>query len=260
MKNLFKILSWVVVLAGISVIFGFALIEQRNIKCNDLTVNITDGNERGFIDADDIKQMIISRFDSLQGRPIDSLDTEGMEQMLENNAYVKNVKVYTSLTGRLNIEVERQKPLVRIVNRHGESFYVSATGRIMPLSTRYVPHVIIASGNINERFADLKNTNMTDTAAGKNGNGQVKMLYLLANAIGSNAFMDEHISQIYVNGNGEFELIPDKGNYTILLGDVSDVERKFENFQAFYLKGLPKTDAGKMKVVNLKYKDMVVCK
>ena len=260
MKKLFKILFWVVVLSGISVIFGFALIEQRNIKCNDLTVKITDGDQHGFIDAEDIERMIIGHFDTIRGKTIDSLDIESMEQMLRGNAYVKNVKVYTTLTGRLNVEVEREKPLVRIVNRYGESFYVSTTGRIMPLSTRYVPHVIIASGDINQRFADLKNGNICDTAMQKKTENRVKMLYLLANAVDKNVFMNQHITQIFVNRKGEIELIPDAGNYSILLGDVTDVERKFENFQVFYLKGMPKAEPEKIKIINLKYKDMVVCK
>ena len=62
-----------------------------------------------------------------------------------------------------------------------------------------------------------------------------------------------------MNANGDMELVPRVGDHTILIGDDQQIHEKFEKLFLFYMEGLNKAGWNKYKVINLKYKDQVVC-
>ncbi len=58
---------------------------------------------------------------------------------------------------------------------------------------------------------------------------------------------------------GDVELFPKVGNHVILMGRVSDLEDKFQRLYVFYRMGLNKVGWNKYNVINIKYKNQVVC-
>jgi cell division protein FtsQ len=58
----------------------------------------------------------------------------------------------------------------------------------------------------------------------------------------------------------DLELIPRVGNHTIILGNVSDLQEKFNKLMIFYKEAMPKVGWNKYKTLNLKYKNQIVCK
>lgn len=240
-------------------ILGFALIDQKTVRCTALSVSIADKNPRGFITSGEIEKLVYAKFDSIRGELLDSLDIELIEMELAENPYIKSVNVYTTVHGNLSIEVEREEALIRIINRKNESYYLSRSGRALPLSKRFVPHVVVASGNIKESYGKIKGQNIIGHPQETDKNSVLSNLFFLAGKLEGNNFLSNHIKQVYVNHKGDIELIPENGQYIILLGDVNDLEIKFENLLAFYQAGLPKVGIENISVVNLKYKNQVVC-
>jgi cell division protein FtsQ len=55
------------------------------------------------------------------------------------------------------------------------------------------------------------------------------------------------------------ELIPRLGQHRILLGDTTDLRDKLDRMRTFYLQGLNNTGWDKYELINLKYKNQVVC-
>jgi cell division protein FtsQ len=84
-------------------------------------------------------------------------------------------------------------------------------------------------------------------------------LYRLTMYITPDKFLKAQIAQIYVNEQGEFELIPRVGSHVILLGSAEDLDDKFRRLFAFYKFGLNKIGWNKYNVINIKYKNQVVC-
>ena len=62
-----------------------------------------------------------------------------------------------------------------------------------------------------------------------------------------------------MNEDEEMELVPRVGNHTILFGDEKEMDEKFSKLFLFYKEGLSKQGWNKYNVINLKYKDQVVC-
>lgn len=241
-------------------ILGFALIDQKTHKCTDISVSLTDENPRGFITSSEIEKLVYLKFDSVRGKLIDSLNIELIEMELAQNPYIKSVNVYTTVHGKLSVEVEREEALIRIINRKNQSYYLSRSGRALPVSRNYIPHVVVASGNIKEGYGKIKDQKIIGLTQETDKNPVLSKLFFLAGKLEGNHFLKNHIKQVYVNKKGEIELIPENGKYIILLGDVDDLEIKFENLLAFYQAGMSKVGIENINVLNLKYKNQVVCK
>jgi cell division protein FtsQ len=73
-------------------------------------------------------------------------------------------------------------------------------------------------------------------------------------------FWSAQIDQIYVDSNNDIDLIPRVGNQLIHIGTTENIEGKLKNLAAFYDKVLPEVGWNKYSVINLEYKDQIVCK
>jgi len=62
-----------------------------------------------------------------------------------------------------------------------------------------------------------------------------------------------------VNERHELELIPRKGNHVVLLGDTQELKEKMNKLFIFYTQGLNKIGWNNYQVINIKYKNQVVC-
>jgi cell division protein FtsQ len=80
------------------------------------------------------------------------------------------------------------------------------------------------------------------------------------NHIEDDSFWSAQIDQIHVDGNSEINLIPRVGNHLVHLGTIENVEDKLRNLGAFYEKVLPEVGWNKYRIINLEYKDQIVCK
>jgi cell division protein FtsQ len=65
---------------------------------------------------------------------------------------------------------------------------------------------------------------------------------------------------VYVNKQGEFELIPRVGNHRILLGGADDISSKLKRLKTFYTsKDVNVKELNMYDTINLKYKNQLVC-
>jgi cell division protein FtsQ len=77
--------------------------------------------------------------------------------------------------------------------------------------------------------------------------------------ISEDKFLSSQIVQIYYNGSGDFELIPRVGAHQIIFGDIKDYQLKFMKLKVLYEEGLKYEGWNKYVMINLKYKNQVIC-
>jgi cell division protein FtsQ len=65
---------------------------------------------------------------------------------------------------------------------------------------------------------------------------------------------------VYVTASNEVELVPRVGNHIVLLGGLDSYEKKMNKLEAMYNKGFDITGWNIYSVINLKFKDQVICK
>ena len=197
---------------------------------------------------------------------ISKIDTRKIEQLVYNNPSALKADVYTTVDGKVKIEIKQRKPVLRVFNDSGESFYIDEQGWLMPLSAKFTSRVLVANGFIEVAYSGrYKNTVLDEKKVliHEKDTGRTDILsdlFLLTKYINESYFWNAQITQLFVNADKEIELIPRVGNHTILFGDISDMDEKFEKLMIFYKKGLTKVGWNTYSQINLKFKNQVVCR
>jgi len=261
MKKVIQIILWLLPALGLPVILGFAGAEQNNVLCTGISINIDNTDENFFVDETDIREIIYSKGDSLVGNPVSQVNFNNLEQLILKNPSIKDAQVYASVNGELRADIMQRKPVVRIYNNSGESFYIDETGNVMPLSSKFASRVLIANGNISDSFAGLSLLNVkkneeNDSLASKT---MIDDIFELVNFIEKDKFLKAHIQQIFINEKNEIEVVPMVGDHKIIVGDKKDLDTKFRKLMLLYQKGFSKTGWNQYSVINLKYKNQVIC-
>jgi len=254
-----KITMWILLLAGVVVLLGFINIEQSDRPVRKISINITYGKADKLITISDIDSLLRKSRGELKGKPLGIINTAAIANLIRTQAYVSNVDVYETNEGYLNIDISQREPILRIVNQYQEGFYLDRDGNPLPLNSNYPAHVLVANGFIKDSF--IKNTRLR-VSLSDDPNRQDSLLtglFKLAVFLTGDPYFRTAIDQIYVNEWQEVELIPRKGNHVVLLGDTEDMEGKLKKLFIFYTKGLNEIGWNKYQIINIKYKNQVVC-
>lgn len=265
MKKLKKILRftiWSLLIIGLLLTMGFVNRKQNSLICKSLEVKINKNDEVSFLDKTDITKLIRRRGDSIVGQSKYSIDIPIIEKTLNNHEDIAKVNVYMTIDGSVNVNVKQRKPILRVFNLSGESYYLDESGKIMPLSNKYTARVLVANGNILQtdvsNYSNATNAIVNDTI--KKSNSMLNELFALATYINRDEFWKAQIQQIYVNTERDMELIPLVGNQKIIFGDTTAMDEKFKKLKIFYLQGLNTTGWwDKYSTINLKFKNQIVC-
>ena len=213
--------------------------KQEEIDCQNLIVIIKDSADRQFLTTDNIVAILKSAQLNPVNRPMHSINTHAIEEKIAESELVSDVTAYKTPSGNIKIEITQKMPILRIFSAR-ESYYVDESGGTMPADYQYATYLPVANGNIEKSLATTE-------------------LYKFALFLQKNEFWNNQIEQIYVNTNKEVELIPRIGDHRIILGDFEDFEEKMNNLRLFYEQAIPKIGWEKYEVINLKYKNQIVC-
>lgn len=241
---------------------GFVNKEQESLLCKSLDIRVNQDNDLYFLNKLDIADLIHARGDSIINQPKASVNIVEIEKALSSHENIANARVYVTIDGKVKIEVKQRRPLLRVINATGDSYYLDDEGRLMPLSDKYTAKVVIANGNIYETYARNYMHSIKDMAKDEKARkaSMLDELYAMGAYIDSDPFWKAQIKQIYINDDKDMELVPLAGNQKIIFGDTTAMEEKFNKLLTFYLQGLNTTGWwNKYSTINLKFKNQIVC-
>jgi cell division protein FtsQ len=257
------ILSLLVICAiGLLLSLGFVNKEQDALRCQSLNIHVDQKDDLYFLDRTDIEKLIKSRGDSIKGEPKACLNVTELERALNSHADIANAEVSVSIDGKVKVEITQRKPIVRIINETGDSYYMDDEGKLMPLSDKYTAKVLIANGKIPESYGKHYKQTMEDIAkdSAVKARSMLDEVFAMATYIEGNQFWRAQIQQIYINEDKEMELVPMVGNQKIIFGDTTAMDEKFQKLLTFYAQGLNTTGWwNKYSTINLKFKNQIVC-
>jgi cell division protein FtsQ len=238
---------WVICLSGLVVLMSFIEVKKSTMLCKGVQV-IIPGNQY-FIDKQEVDNIIGLSSNSLVGRRLEYINIHQLENKLKANPFVEHASVYVDMDGVIMVEISQRQPMMRMMNRFDQDFYVDQHGFKLPLSGNFTVKVLAANGYIDELFANRVDTLRTALA---------KDVYRTADYIRKDSLWSAQIAQIYVNEQHEIELIPRVGNQRILLGNADSLDTKFKNLSAFYKQAIPLVGWVAYKAINIKYTNQVI--
>ncbi|MEO6521438.1 MAG: cell division protein FtsQ [Mucilaginibacter sp.] len=239
--------AWVTSIGGIIALMSFIEYKKAGVVCTDVKIYIP-GNQY-FIDKEEVDNILQVKNNALIGHKLEDINIQALESKLRANPFIEFAKVYMEMDGVIHVEISQRQPILRVVNKFDQDFYIDQYGMKMPLSQNFTAKVLVATGEIDELFG-----NRVDSLH----NAITKDLYRTADFIRKDSLWSAQIVQIYVNTDHELELIPRVGNHKILLGNADSLATKFGNLLVFYKQALPKVGQDAYRIINIKYANQVV--
>jgi cell division protein FtsQ len=262
LKKIIVFVLWIIGISSFAALLGFVNAEEKEVMGQSINVIVTNESENSFIDENVVSNYLNDRKDFIVNQKLKDIHVVEIENALNTHPAIEKADVSVDINGRAEIKVTQRKPVVRIMNTQGESFYIDTKGKLMPLSDNYSARVPFANGIIFESYPSFYNYSIAkiekDTALHKLC--VIDNVFHVAEYIERDTLLNSMIQQIYVNTKKEIELYATIGNHKIVFGNSEDIPEKFNKLKMFYKEGLNSIDAwNKYSVVNLKYKNQVVC-
>ena len=256
MKKVLKILSVIPLLYLIIIPVFFAGFTSSR-PCGGIEVNIRDSSDFHFVTKKQLLNLAIGNSGSISGKPVRDVSLPEIEGRINKLKELKAAEAYITIDGTLHIYADQRNPIMRIMPDEGGDYFVDEEGIMVRKRNLYTPHLHIVGGNINISPAMLEGVSILDTSI---KNTILKDIYHIVNYINRNKFWSAQIDQLYVDGNNEIDLIPRVGNQVVHLGTAENFKGKLRNLEAFYEKVMPEVGWNKYSMINLEFKDQIVCK
>lgn len=247
---------WLVFATGVLFLMSFVSRKQNGlvVSSDTLVIDIQHDNENAFITGDIVKERVAAKLGyELDSVDLNEIDLTELEYCVIDMDEVHSAEVYRSIDGELTIELKERVPIIRVLHSNGMSNYIDEEGHYMGLSSVYSAHIPIVTGHFNESsFRESIHSVNRDSMLFDD-------IYDLGTFLYYNEFWQAQIQEVYLNEEGEFELIPRIGDHRIIFGSLENMERKFKKLKIFYEEGLNNTGWNQFDTINVKFKNQIVC-
>lgn len=234
MKGNWSVIRVLLLLVLVGVLYGFTRQRNEGRKLTGLEVHFTDENSP-FITLSTVNKLLIQNSDSVTSITKETLVLKEMESRLLQNPMVRDAQVFVTVDGKLGAKIEQRNPIARVADN--PSYYVDEDGEKMPLSKVYAARVPIITG--------LSKTNFTE-------------LTPLLLKIRNDEFMKKSVVGIHKSKAGIIDFEMRKMDFNVRLGKMEGIERKFQNFKAFYQKAKRDNKLTSYRLVDLQFGNQVV--
>lgn len=231
--NYIKIIGLLILVGGL-----FAFSNQRNNIRKVVKSNIKFlGENKLFITDETVSKLLIQNQQPVTKQPKDIIDLNELETALNSNPMIKKAEVFMSVNGELSAEIEQKQPIARV--NTNASYYIDDEGSFMPLSSNYAARVPLVTGNIKKN--------------------KLETVFQFAKAVDEDEFLKKHVIEIRQNDDDTIDFKIRKSDFIVHLGTLKKLEKKINNFKAFYQKALKDKVLDSYKIVNLKFDKQVIC-
>ncbi len=263
MKKIASILIIILLACGVIFLFVFANQKQNEVLCSEFIINIDYGNAPQLITKSTIRQQITEAGIRIKGQPVEGIPVKKLHQLLAKNPYIKKATISINVNGVVKANILQRDPLIRVMDQDFNQCIIDREGHRMPVNPFFPVRLKVANGNIRS----LKKSKI-DTVMNESGRGytlvkalppDLEKIHKIASKLEEDTLTSALIEQIYFNDMREIELVPKVGDQLIILGDTTSLNEKLRNLRIFYSEGMRNLAWNNYKVINLKYKNQVVC-
>ena len=236
MKAYWNYIKFILLLTLVSGLFSFANYRNGKRILEDTQIKIFNQNTP-FITDDDVRNLLIQNDLATDNKPKEILDLNSIESLLSENETIKKADVFLSVKGELVTQIHQKKPIARVYTN--ESFYIDSEGTMMPLSKNYSARVPFVIGNVSK--SNFKNA------------------YEFSKLIYKDEFLKSMIYEIKQSKDETLSFKIRGAEFIVEVGGINQLEKKINNFKAFYQKAKKNNLLSKYAKVNLKFTSQVIC-
>jgi len=241
-----------VAVIGMVCLWGVSINRTGGLRVSKLQVNI-DKKEgfRDLITIPEVTKMVEKGLpNDVLMQPIAQLEIGEIEDMLNSDTRISKAEVYVDVQSRLVVDITQRRPLLRVMNKQGDQFYLDQNGQYVAKSDYRAVRVPVITG----RVESLK---PGETLVKKK---RLKKAWNIVHEINKDEFLKALIEQIHFESTERVVLIPKIGDEKIVLDYIDELPHKLKNLKSFY-KELAKSNSWKKyKEIDISYKKQVAAR
>lgn len=247
------------VLVALGMLLSFSVSNNMQTVCTHFEIKVRSQSGNYFMHAGDFRTLIVKDLDTIEGRHISPEKLQTVHTLIHSMPFVKHANIYRTINNELRADIRLRDPLMRVINRHNQSYYVDTQGYMFPLSGTHTARVMIVSGHVGAVYEAGKNIRNLDEDKDQKHRDTMNDLFLLASYIHHDPFWRALIDHIAILENGKFEMIPKNGVHIIEFGYADNIVDKFNKLRFFYVNGLPEIGWHYYNRINLEFNQQVIC-
>jgi cell division protein FtsQ len=236
-NNLILNIQLVAILALVVFLYSFTSKRNEQRKISKPVIEFLD-SESPFVTPEMVNNLLIDNFGGTFSIQKDRVNLNKIEQTINKHDLIENSEVFLSVDGKLKTVIKQKTPIARVFNGN-TSFYIDYKGDRMPLSSNFSARVPLVYGDFNNRYS----TNSVE----------------LLRAIYNDDFLKKNIIGMEILPDGSVVMKNRDYDYDIIFGRTIHMERKINNYKAFFQKAVQDTLIKSYKKINLKFTRQVVC-
>ena len=262
MKNGLKISFWVLLFTGVLFVlfYGNSRLDDALVRMPDVRIHV-DGPDAFLTEKELVSRLRNERL-FYEGQKFSDFNINKIEDFVRAMPEVRNVEVFKTISNEWSIDLELIRPIARIFNKHGETFYLDSDGKKMQRSDLHTARVLIFSGEIKDYFNDESFKSIINNDSLKSIR-DLDEIYYISNYVCKDPLLQSLIGQVYLNENNDFIMTPVVGDQKIVFGKAHSerqVREKFQRLKVFYKEAIPYEGWSKYSEISLKYEGQIVCK
>ncbi|MEN9488991.1 MAG: hypothetical protein RL494_1256 [Bacteroidota bacterium] len=236
-KSIWINIQLIAILALVVFLYSFTSKRNEQRKISKPEIEFLD-SESPFVTPEMVNNLLIDNFGGTFSIQKDRVNLNKIEQTINKHDLIENSEVFLSVDGKLKTVIKQKTPIARVFNGN-TSFYIDYKGDRMPLSSNFSARVPLVYGDFNNRYS----TNSVE----------------LLRAIYNDDFLKKNIIGMEILPDGSVVMKNRDYDYDIIFGRTIHMERKINNYKAFFQKAVQDTLIKSYKKINLKFTRQVVC-
>jgi cell division protein FtsQ len=213
---------------------------ERNTVCGDVRITIEKGVIDGFLTPAEVCRILNEEQVNPVGKHLIDINLRAIEEHLEAQQLIDKAECYKTQAGNVNISITERVPVMRVMAKNGDDYYVGQDGEVLK-NTGYACNLVVATGCIDKPFAQ-------------------RVLAPIGNIILKDDFWRNQIEQVNVCADSTIEMVPRVGSHILYLGRPVGVTKKLQRLRKFYQYGLSQTGWNKYSRISVEFNNQIVCK
>lgn len=236
-NNLILNIQLIAILVLVVFLYSFTSKRNERRKIEKPTIEFLN-SESPFVTHEMVNNLLIDNFGGTFSIQKDRVNLKSIEQTINKHSLIENSEVFLSVDGALKAIIKQKTPIARVFDKN-TSFYIDYKGGMMPLSSNFTARVPLVYSSLNNYYS--------------------QNFVLLLQEIYNDDFLKKNIIGINILPDGSVIMKNRNYSYDIVFGKTIFMERKFNNYKAFFQKAVQDTLIKSYKKINLKFTKQVVC-
>ncbi len=262
LKKILIVSAWSLCAIAIIFLTGFAANQNKRRITSGVEISIDRQSNHFFISEEEVKTLMSSHGYGLPSQSVSGINIPAIEKLVNAHAAVETCDACISVDGKIYVKILQRRPIARLINMRGESYYFDDRGKLMPWMDNYTAPVILVNGYFSDSYATMSGIDFSKLSPDSAFRSVTLLddIWQIVKTIDADSFLTVQMVQLYVSPDNGFELIPRIGNHKIILGQGDGIEGKFRKLTIFYTYGLNKSSHWTdYSSIDLRYKNQIVC-